>query len=57
MTNYLLYSNTVRLLQLMIALRFGSESYAKGDPGRAKAAFAEALDLFVLTGTVPLSTL
>lgn len=36
----------------MIALRFGSESYAKGDPGRAKAAFAEALDLFVLTGTV-----
>ena len=36
----------------MVALRFGSESYAKGDPGRAKAAFAEALSLFVLTGTV-----
>ena len=35
----------------MVALRFGSESYAKGDPGRAKAAFAEALSLFFLTGT------
>ena len=35
----------------MVALRFGSESYAKGDPGRAKAAFVEALSLFFLTGT------
>lgn len=51
------YCNSLPSLQLMIALRFGSESYAKGDPGRAKAAFAEALDLFVLTGTVVLSTL
>ena len=42
--------NSVFIIQLMVALRFGSESYAKGDPGRAKAAFSEALDLFTVTG-------
>jgi len=34
----------------VVALRFGSESYAKGDHGKAQAAFTEALDLFNLTG-------
>ena len=35
----------------MVALRFGSESYAKGDRKRAQTAFAEAVQLFKLTGT------
>ena len=39
------------LLQLIVALRFGSESYAKGDPLKARSAFTEALKLFVLTGS------
>jgi len=34
----------------MVALRFGSESYAKGDRYKAQSAFIEALQLFTLTG-------
>mmetsp|Transcript_20198 Transcript_20198/g.28960 ORF Transcript_20198/g.28960 Transcript_20198/m.28960 type:complete len:1519 (+) Transcript_20198:482-5038(+) len=36
--------------KLMVALRFGSESYSKGDNNRAQSAFQDALDLFTLTG-------
>ena len=32
--------------RLMVALRFGSDSYARGDNGRARAVFKEALELF-----------
>jgi len=32
--------------RLMVALRFGSDSYAQGDNGRARAVFKEALELF-----------
>ena len=36
--------------KLMVALRFGSESYSKGDNSRAQSAFQDALELFTLTG-------
>jgi tetratricopeptide (TPR) repeat protein len=32
--------------RLMVALRFGSDSYVRGDNGRARAVFKEALELF-----------
>ena len=38
------------MLQLMVALRFDSESFAKGDRKKAQTAFVEALELFTLTG-------
>jgi len=34
----------------MVALRFDSESFAKGDRRKAQTAFVEALELFTLTG-------
>lgn len=48
-------SSDMRLLltaftNTMTALRFGSDSYAKGDIGVAKALFEEALQLFTTTG-------
>ena len=39
--------------KLMVTLRFGSESYSKGDNHRAKSAFQDALELFTLTGNEP----
>ena len=35
---------------LMVALRFGSDSYARGKKDRALAAFQEALQLYSTTG-------
>ena len=38
---------------MTVALRFGSDSYAKGDLAKAKSAFTEALDLFTVIGLLP----
>ncbi len=38
---------------MTVALRFGSDSYAKGGKAKAKAAFTEALDLFTVIGLLP----
>lgn len=35
---------------LIVALRFGSESYALGNSSRAHGAFVEALELYTVTG-------
>jgi nitrogen fixation/metabolism regulation signal transduction histidine kinase len=37
-------------VNLMVALRFGSDSYARGDVNRAKATFSDALQLYTATG-------
>lgn len=37
------------LSQLLVALRFGSDSYARGDIGRARQVFTDALNLFTAT--------
>ncbi len=37
--------------QLLVALRFGSESYGKGDPLKARSSFSDALNLFTMAGT------
>ncbi len=37
-------------VNLMVALRFGSESYIRGNTRRALSAFTEALDMYTLCG-------
>eukprot|EP01031_Cornospumella_fuschlensis_P025871 gene25871-31244_t len=40
------------LSQLLVALRFGSDSYARGDQLQALSVFSDALQLFTTTGNV-----